>query len=64
PGVPAEIRTRVFDRRVRARDGAGMGLGLSISRWVARAHGGDIMLEDRARFVARIPRLIEHDVHL
>jgi signal transduction histidine kinase len=61
PGVPQEIRDRVFDRLVHAHDGAGTGLGLAISRWVARAHGGDVVLEDGARFVVRIPRLTEHD---
>jgi signal transduction histidine kinase len=60
PGVPGEIRARVFDRLVRAGDGAGSGLGLAICRWVARAHGGDVSLESSARFVVRIPRL-QHD---
>jgi signal transduction histidine kinase len=57
PGVPGEIRSRVFDRLVRAGDGAGSGLGLAICRWVAEAHGGDISLESSARFIVRIPRL-------
>ncbi|MBV8601390.1 MAG: HAMP domain-containing histidine kinase [Candidatus Eremiobacteraeota bacterium] len=57
PGVPEELRNRVFERLVRAGDGGGSGLGLAICRWVARAHGGDVVLEDRARFVVRIPRL-------
>jgi len=60
PGVPNEIRPRVFDRLVRAGNSAGSGLGLAICRWVARAHGGDVSLESGARFVVRIPRL-EHD---
>ncbi|MGH7659581.1 MAG: sensor histidine kinase [Vulcanimicrobiaceae bacterium] len=59
PGVPDELRTRVFDRLVREPNGGGSGLGLAICRWVARAHGGDIVLEDGARFVVRIPRLLE-----
>jgi signal transduction histidine kinase len=58
PGVPEEIRSRVFDRLVSA-DGTGSGLGLAICRWVARAHGGDVVLEDAARFVVRIPRLTD-----
>ena len=61
PGVAEDIRDRVFDRLVRARDGGGSGLGLAISRWVARAHGGDVVLEDGARFIARIPRLTQHN---
>ena len=47
PGVPAQERDRVFDRLVRldaARTGrdSGSGLGLSIARGIARAHGGDL----------------------
>ena len=59
PGVPPELRGRVFDRLVRGNESGGSGLGLAICRWVARAHGGDVVLEDGARFVVRIPRL-EH----
>ena len=43
PGIAAEDRERVFERFVRldpARASGGAGLGLSIVRWVAEAHGG------------------------
>jgi len=45
PGVPAELRERVFDRFFRAdpsraRTTGGSGLGLAIVRAVADAHGG------------------------
>jgi signal transduction histidine kinase len=63
PGVPAELRGRVFDRLVHGSERGGSGLGLAICRWVARAHGGDVVLEDGARFVVRIPRLQEHDIN-
>lgn len=60
PGIPLEWRERIFDRFQRggdARDG-GSGLGLAIVREVARAHGGDLRLEDGAlggcRFVMRV----------
>jgi signal transduction histidine kinase len=57
PGVPAELRERIFERFVRADDDErGSGLGLAICRAIARAHGGDVVLEDRSRFVARLPR--------
>jgi len=57
PGVPPDMRERVFDRFVRAQDDErGSGLGLAICRAIARAHGGDVVLEDRNRFVARLPR--------
>ena len=52
PGIPAEEHEKVFApfyRRDPARDPAkaGVGLGLSIARTVAREHGGDITLRNR-----------------
>jgi signal transduction histidine kinase len=60
PGVPAELRERVFERFVRGAGdrGSSSGLGLSIVRVVAEAHGGSVVLEDAhpgARFVVRLP---------
>jgi heavy metal sensor kinase len=52
PGIPVELQSRVFERffrgdkaRVRA-DGeiGGAGLGLSIARWIAEAHHGQLVL--------------------
>ena len=50
-GIPPAERNRVFDRFVRlddarARDTGGSGLGLSIVREIARAHGGAARIED------------------
>jgi signal transduction histidine kinase len=64
PGVPDDVRERIFERFVRAGgDGAasgGTGLGLAIVRAVAESHGGSVRLEQpRAggtRFVVRLPR--------
>ncbi|BBY08469.1 sensor histidine kinase [Mycobacterium noviomagense] len=47
PGIPEDERERIFERLVRldtgrARDHGGAGLGLSIARALARAHGGDL----------------------
>jgi signal transduction histidine kinase len=52
PGVPAPELNRVFDpfyRREpsRNRQTGGMGLGLSVARSIARAHGGDVALQNR-----------------
>lgn len=52
PGIPAEERERVFRPFVRlsgagACDQTGFGLGLSVARTIARAHGGDVRLADR-----------------
>lgn len=64
PGIPAEERSRVFDRFVRldsarTRATGGAGLGLAIARWVAEAHGGRIWVEAApgggSRFVVRLP---------
>ncbi len=43
PGVPADMRDRIFDRffRIREDQSGGCGLGLAIVSDVARAHGGD-----------------------
>lgn len=49
PGISEEIRDRMFDAYVTTRstgDGAkGMGLGLTISRQIARDHGGSLTLK-------------------
>lgn len=49
PGVPDEEKEGVFDRFERGAKsdgGGGVGLGLTICREVARAHGGEIWVED------------------
>ena len=61
PGVPAELRERIFERFVRGDGdrGSSSGLGLSIVRAVAQSHGGTVELEDAtpgARFVVRLPQ--------
>ncbi len=47
PGIPAEARDRIFERFGRADTGRGIhgsGLGLSIVRAIATAHGGRVMV--------------------
>jgi two-component system OmpR family sensor kinase len=63
PGVPIELRERVFERFARggadAAPRGGSGLGLAIVKAVADAHGGGVELLDApgggARFVVRLP---------
>jgi heavy metal sensor kinase len=51
PGIPADLRPRVFDRFYRAdrsrsrENGGGTGLGLSIARWAVEVNGGRLTLE-------------------
>jgi signal transduction histidine kinase len=61
-GIPAEERERIFQPFYRGGHGRrivqGMGLGLSIARDIATAHGGGIELlptESGSCFILRIP---------
>lgn len=57
PGIPAEDRTRVFDKffRVNRRDGiGGTGLGLSICKGIVEAHGGRIWVSDAPQGGAQV----------
>lgn len=60
PGVPAADHERIFGRfnRGATDDAEGIGLGLSIVRAIAEAHGGTAQVEDAgpgARFVITLP---------
>ena len=46
PGVPEEVRERIFERGVTTHD-AGSGLGLFISQQLMRQQGGDLWVEAR-----------------
>jgi two-component system sensor histidine kinase KdpD len=50
PGIPAELRERVFDKFFRAgrttQSPVGTGLGLAIARGIVDAHSGRIWIED------------------
>lgn len=63
PGIPEEMRERVFERftrldRTRSRDTGGSGLGLPIARNIARAHGGDLKVAEgtATRMILCLPR--------
>ena len=64
PGVDPEDRPRIWDRLYRAdksRSERGLGLGLSVVRAIAEAHGGTATVEEAAgggsRFALRLPDL-------
>jgi len=63
-GIPVSERSRIFERFFRAdpahsREIEGVGLGLSVAREIARAHGGDLSLTgeapDSVQFALRLP---------
>ena len=58
PGIPAEIRCRLFEPFATAGKKDGLGLGLAFSRQAVRDHGGDLWAEPcrGARFVMWLPK--------
>ena len=68
PGVPPELAERLFERFVRGAGdrGGSFGLGLSIVRAVAEAHGGQVTLQipegGGTRFVVTLPALAADDL--
>jgi signal transduction histidine kinase len=57
PGIPHEIRDKVFEPFITAGKENGLGLGLAFSRQAVLDHGGDMWIEPAAgaRFVIRLP---------
>lgn len=68
PGVPEELKERIFERFYRAeasRHSEGAGLGLPICRAIARQHGGEIAVcsepdQGGAHFVVKLPSTFQH----
>lgn len=61
PGIPENLRERIFEPFYTTRGEGGTGLGLTICRWVAEMHGGRVEVasaqEGGARFTVVLPRL-------
>jgi two-component system, OmpR family, sensor histidine kinase MtrB len=67
PGVPAEVREKIFERFARGTEGGrrtmdrGVGLGLALVTEHVRLHGGQVWVDDRAdgrpgaAFVVELP---------
>jgi len=49
PGIPDDLRPRIFERFGRGDAVQGSGLGLTIARAYARAHDGDLVYQPQAR---------------
>ena len=63
PGIPQDQRETIFDPFVRGRgkqNVEGSGIGLSLVRAIAQAHGGEVSIGESelggARFVIKMPR--------
>jgi signal transduction histidine kinase len=62
PGIATEEQERVFEpfyrvETSRSRETGGIGLGLSVARTIARAHGGDVTLDSNGVGLTAVVRL-------
>lgn len=63
PGIPDDMKGRIFDRYARIERERGIGLGLALSRMIMEKYGGTISVEDRVQgarelgcvFYVRVP---------
>ena len=53
-GIQADDLSRIFDRFYKSSDSGGMGLGLSIAKYLIEAHGGKIWAESEAGLGTKI----------
>ena len=53
-GIPSEELSHIFERYYKSSDSGGMGLGLSIAKYLVEAHGGKILAESEAGLGTKI----------
>ena len=63
PGFEPEVRSQVFERRVKGRNSTGHGLGLAFVEAVVRVHGGTIEASNRPEGGARLTITLPLAVH-
>ena len=54
PGIDPAVLPHIFERFYKSSDSGGMGLGLSIARYLVEAHGGTMWVESQAAEGTRI----------
>jgi signal transduction histidine kinase len=59
PGIPDDVRERIFEPFFSTKDGGGTGLGLAIAHSLVARHGGDLTVDTTpgggSTFVVRLP---------
>jgi len=61
PGIESADLSRIFDRFYKSSDSGGMGLGLSIAKYLVEAHGGKIWAESDAGQGTKISFILPRD---
>jgi signal transduction histidine kinase len=64
-GIPAEVRSRMLDPFYTTKKNKGSGLGLSLVRWIAEKHGGDLKYVEgeHTTFMLQLPEANSMQYH-